>query len=454
MLRLAFTVYLFFLVGVAGFGQGSADMLKVLTPEQYRQDLMYLRQAFERTYPSLYRFTDKASVDKKFDSCYATIDQQTNQTSFYTTIKYVLSALGDGHLSSKASPGMRDIFEAQTYFPLSLIFLQQGVYNFCNHPLIPRGAQIISINGVTIQAIRERLYPYMVSDGTIKTSRNWMLNGSFWFYYYLVYGNQQTFAVGFKLPGGNIQTASINAEQRRNFLCSAYEFLQTVDLLDLSYPEKNVAVLTIRTFSQQVLTEAGKDFDAFLDSSFRSIKQKDIRRLIIDLRGNGGGADVYGAHLYSFLTNKPFRYYQELETKERKLTSADHPNLALQKPADTHYDREVLFLINGLTFSAAAEFCAIAKSNKRGNFIGEETGGGYYGNTSGGFIDTVLPNTGITVSIPTIKYVMAVRQIKEMDRGIIPDYIVVPTINDILQNNDVQMQQAIRLSAAKTSFVK
>ncbi|MCS3800252.1 S41 family peptidase [Niastella sp. OAS944] len=454
MLRLAFFVCLFILIGVVGFSQGSADTLQILTAEQYRQDFVCLRQAFERTYPSLNRFTDKASVEKMFDSCNATINQQTNRTSFYSTIKYVLSALGDGHLSSKAPPSLRNVFEAQTYFPLSLIFLHQGAYNFCDHPLIPKGAQIISINGVAIQLIRERLYPYLVSDGAVKTSKNWMLNSTFWFYYYLVFGEQQAFAVCFKLPGGSFQTASLNAEQRKNFLCSPYEFLQTANLLDLSYPEKNVAVLTIKTFSRQVLTNASKDFDAFLDSSFRTIKQKGINRLIIDLRGNGGGADVYGAHLYSFLTSKPFRYYQELETKGKKLTSADHPNLALLKPTDTHYNGEVLFLINGLTFSSAAEFCSIAKSNNRGKFIGEETGGGYYGNTSGGFIDIVLPNTSITVSIPTTKYVMAVRKIKEKNRGIIPDYVVVPTINNILENKDVQMEHAIRLTAAKADFVK
>jgi C-terminal processing protease CtpA/Prc len=255
------------------------------------------------------------------------------------------------------------------------------------------------------------------------------------------------------LDGSN-KTALLNAAQRKNFICSPYEFFQNRDLLGLSYTGKNVAILTIKTFSRQVLMEAKKDFALFLDSSFREIKQKGINRLIIDLRGNGGGADVYGAHLYSYLTNKPFKYYKEVATKERKLTSADHPNLSIQKPADDHYDGKVFFVINGLTFSAAAEFCAIAKSNNRGKFIGEETGGGYYGNTSGDFIDTLLPNTGISVSIPTAKYVVAVRETKEKDRGIIPDYAVAPKIEDILQNRDVQMEEAIKLTAANTSLLK
>lgn len=454
MLHLTFFVSLIFLINVVGFGQSSADTLQALNINQYRQDFELLRKAFEQTYPSLYRFQDKQAVDKMFDSCYASIDQNTNPISFYATIKYVLSALGDGHLSSTAPAALRNVFEAQFYLPLSLLFLDQGVYNFCDHPLIPKGAQIISINGVPIQTIKKRLFPYFVSDGSINTSKNWMLNSAFWFYYYLVYGAQLNFEIRYRLPDGNTKTALINAEQRKNFICSSYEFSPNADLLDLSYPENNVAVLTIKTFSRQVLTEAKKDFGAFLDSSFRAIKQKGINHLIIDLRGNGGGADVYGAYLYSYLSNKPFRYYKELETKEKKLTSADHPNLDIQKPNDIYYGGEVLFLINGLTFSAAAEFCAVAKSNNRGKFIGEETGGGYYGNTSGNFVNTVLPNTNIAVSIPSTKYVMAVRGTKEKDRGIVPDYTAVPTINDILQNRDVQMEQAIKLATTNKALVK
>lgn len=446
MIRLVFFALLFSIFDFACFSQDSADTPQKTNADQYRQDFEVLRKTFEQNYPSLYRFHDKKTIDKMFDSCYASIGQQTNSTNFYATVKYVLSALEDGHLSSAASPGLRDFFESQSYFPLSLVFLQNGVYNYCSDSLIPGGAEIVSINGAPMQTIRERLYAYLTSDGKIKTSKSWTLNSVFWFYYYLVYGAQQTFAVQYKLSDGTNKTASINAWPRKNFICSDYQFRQDADLLDLSYPVKNVAVLTIKTFSHEVLTEARKDFGTFLDSAFKAIKQKNIDRLIIDLRGNGGGADVYGARLYSYLSSKPFRYYKELETKERKLTIADHPNLDLQKPADIHYDGEVSFLINGLSFSATAEFCSIAKTNNRGKFVGEETGGGYYGNTSGGFVKVTLPNTAITVSISTTKYVMAVRDEDEKDRGIIPDYNINPTITDVLQNRDVQMEQAIKIA--------
>ncbi len=108
-------------------------------------------------------------------------------------------------------------------------------------------------------------------------------------------------------------------------------------------------------------------------------------------------------------------------------------------------------MIDGLSFSTTAEFCAIAKSNSRGIFIGEETGGGYYGNNGGHFIDVALPATKITVYIPSTKYVMDVKEAHFKDRGIIPDFTVEPTVNDFIQSRDVQLNLALRLIDEKNS---
>jgi C-terminal processing protease CtpA/Prc len=99
-----------------------------------------------------------------------------------------------------------------------------------------------------------------------------------------------------------------------------------------------------------------------------------------------------------------------------------------------------------LSFSATTEFCAVAKSNKRALFIGEETGGTYVGNTSGKFVERLLPNTQIKISVPTIQYVMAVKKEKLKSRGIIPDHILMPTMSDILRKKDVQLEYTIKLA--------
>ncbi len=150
--------------------------------------------------------------------------------------------------------------------------------------------------------------------------------------------------------------------------------------------------------------------------------------------------------LYSYLADKPFSYFASVETIEKKLSLKDNRLLGLQQPSAISFRGKVFFLINGLCFSTTCDFCAIAKSEDRGKFIGEETGGAYYGNTSGEIYRTVLPHSGINIVIPKNKYTNAVKKADYPDRGIIPDYQVIPTINDILDKRDVQFEYVLNLA--------
>ncbi|MEB2778641.1 S41 family peptidase, partial [Algoriphagus sp. D3-2-R+10] len=170
-----------------------------------------------------------------------------------------------------------------------------------------------------------------------------------------------------------------------------------------------------------------------------------VKKLIIDLRNNSGGDDQYGALLYSYLTNKPFQYFASIESNTKKLETSDHPGLDVQQPSMDSFKGKVLFIINGLSFSTTSDICAIAKSKNRGRFVGEETGGGYYGNTSGETFRTTLPNSKINIAIPKYKYSNAVKKAKYHDRGIIPDYFVIPSISDIIIGKDVQLEYALGL---------
>ena len=44
---------------------------------------------------------------------------------------------------------------------------------------------------------------------------------------------------------------------------------------------------------------------------------------------------------------------------------------------------------------------------------------------------------------------MAVKKAKYKDRGIIPDYTIIPTINDVIINKDVQINFALKLAKEK-----
>jgi hypothetical protein len=74
-------------------------------------------------------------------------------------------------------------------------------------------------------------------------------------------------------------------------------------------------------------------------------------------------------------------------------------------------------------------------------FFGEECGSGYYGNSSY-MVTATLPNTRIQVRMPLVLNTMAVDGYPK-DRGIVPDFPVSPTIEDLLAGRDPVMEKAL-----------
>lgn len=80
-------------------------------------------------------------------------------------------------------------------------------------------------------------------------------------------------------------------------------------------------------------------------------------------------------------------------------------------------------LINGGSFSATSELCAIMKRDKRATFVGTETGGGFDGNTSGIYDQITLPHSRLKIKVPLVKFESATEDHDFLFvRGVMPDY--------------------------------
>ncbi|RYE25256.1 MAG: hypothetical protein EOP45_04960, partial [Sphingobacteriaceae bacterium] len=310
-----------------------------------------------------------------------------------------------------------------------------------------------------------------VGDGNITTKKDHILSNIFYFYYFLAYGERPQYQVKLRAPGGKISTTTIPAVPEHDIPPA---IKTNVDpLLRLEITGSKVAILRITSFDRSAVGKAGLDFQDFLRTSFARIRREKVNKLIIDLRNNGGGTDLYGALLYSYLAERPFAYYSKLtaatnqlpynefsrttssyndlkpgmlhKTGDRfRLVNEAHRNLLVQQPTDYPYQGKVIFLINGLTFSTATEFCAVSRLYKRGIFVGEETGGALAGNTSGVEQEITLPNSRITCSFGLIQYQMAGID-ANFDRGVIPNYIVLPEIQDLLASRDRALNFAFKM---------
>jgi hypothetical protein len=128
------------------------------------------------------------------------------------------------------------------------------------------------------------------------------------------------------------------------------------------------------------------------------------------------------------------------------VTEKGHAGVAAQQPGKFPFMGKVFVLIDGGTFSTAADFCAVTHHLKRAAFIGEETGGGYYGNNSGLEAMVTLPNSKFQVRVPMSEYWNAVPGYEGKRRGTRPDYAVGTTTDAILAGVDEQLNCALKLA--------
>jgi hypothetical protein len=413
-----------------------------------RQDFQLLRDTLQKSHPGLYRYRTKAEMDHVLDSCYGSIPDSETFLQFYIRVAYMIGEIGDGHTNCRPQrEAWQEFINREKFFPAMVIFIHSHAYIFCcNQDPKIRGSELLSINGRPMREVLERIYAYVQSDGFIRSHKDTELPDGFNFLYYLIFGGSDKFEISYQLPGGAAQTAALQADSVKDMRCPPPSLFARPDkYLGLHFETGDVAVLTIKTFFDGFLQQTHESFAGFLDSAFAEIKKRGVKKLLIDIRRNQGGNDENGELLYAYLTARPFRYYLSQETTTDKFSEKDHPNLTLQPPKENNYPGKVFILADGRSFSASAEFSSIVKTNNRGKFIGEMCGGGYYGNTSGNEVHVVLPNTQLDIRLPLVKYTLAVRPLGRNVWGIEPDFPLYPTISNIIDNKDGQLERAIKI---------
>lgn len=246
------------------------------------------------------------------------------------------------------------------------------------------------------------------------------------------------------------------------------------DFADLKFLDNGkIAYLTYSMFGTD-LDEGG----AFMKRAFETIQSKGPRALILDVRENPGGEGVLGELLLSYLVGTPFKYYDDIIVNKWKgsfsfeakyadphrdlnvpegvaelradgkahITLASEPLLGLQQPSKPTFSGPLFVLINGGSFSTTAEFLSVLDANHRATFIGEESGGGYYGNTSGSSARIALPNTKMVMYIPVMDGYVSVHCNHDAARGVLPDFPVKHSIGELIARVDKDFEMALQLA--------
>lgn len=443
------------------------------TPQQLQQDFGLTRQLFETMHPALYDVVAKEKLNHLWDSTGRLLDHQLTTFEFFNLLSPIISQLGCGHTAVGLPTSERDYINR--YVPVKVKFLRGKAYIIADQDNDPSmlGSEVLSVNGQPMTAITDQLFKHISTDGINSAHRYMNLDKKFDLYYGLHIAQPDTFKLLIRTGTKPDRVVILPASTKRVTRTVGSTSLNSPKRdrpFSMSLPNAETAVLTIDQFYIALDDDKSKEtvYKQFLDSCFTLIRQKRVENLVIDLRKNPGGYGTWGAWLYAYLAEKPFNYYKEavvttdqdlpfihytdwkqteyrdyvkdiIKTPSGQYRWTAHDNLKLQQPEPNRFNGPVYILIGRSCFSTTAEFCAVAYSNKRATFIGEETGGGYTSINGGDMMEMILPNTKVKLLIPMRKYVMAVASPANPGHGTMPDYWIEPSINEFLSGNDVEM---------------
>jgi hypothetical protein len=443
------------------------------TPIQQKQDFSVFRTALTEAHPGLFRYQSKKEVEEQFSSVEQQLNRNMTEEEFYRLLNPLIANIRCAHTKfhREGKPDDPYAFHQEGLFPLKLYFQNdRKVYvlnSFTDEKTVAPGSEVLRVNGQNIDEIEDLLFRQITADGHVTGSKYQELNQFFPGYYANFIGTADHFTIEYKEGGSEKTSTQKLVAAVLSEIIPKEQSQDTVSPFHLSFPQPGIALMKIDVF---VASE--EEFESFLSTSFTELKNKNITHLILDLRDNEGGVDRFGAQLYSWLTDKPFRYYDHLSVASmppysfaryavlpeeldqlkafikkqgNEYVFTQHPNLGMQQPEANSFTGKLYMLQNGRSLSVTSEFAAVVRDNNRGIFIGEESGGAISGNNSGGFALVKLPNTHLGLDIPLLGYYMYLQHHHQQDRGILPEQPVKISVNDILEQKDPVLEKALQL---------
>ena len=454
--------------------------IKKHSETELTQDFELLVNGLKDVHKGFYWYSTKEQFDSIVKIQRNQIKDSLNAVEFYNIIAPIISYTKEGHCNASLSEKITDAIESNgKYLPFCIKTLDEQIYilnNYKNHKT--QGLKFVSINGKPIKEITKEIFKRKFSDGNIENSKYKDLDDE-WFSesYALNIEQPETFEIELSdSSNNNFIKININSVSYKEFIGECRKIWNTKPFnkrepyLSLKI-ENSLAILNLNTFDNDDLKEEKLNFKKFISNSFEKIEKLKITDLIIDIRKNTGGTEGNEDFLFSFLMNKSYNKYKHVEAsifnfqnyinytyeddwiKTEKDLKSEHKinsegrflrkkDIEKQEPIkETTFSGNVYILTSSSTYSGAAEFSSLMREHTNAIFIGEEVGGGYFGNTSGYGLDLILPNTEIKIHIPILQFVLDVEK-GIFGRGVIPDFKITQTIKEHLSGIDAEMKFA------------
>ena len=497
-MRLKLFLTLLLIVCKLSYSQDFGDFPKI-EKQKLLNDLELLYQGLDKYHSGMYWYTPKDSVDLAFQDVKNKINKNLNVLEFHKLIAPLVTLSREGHTNISLPNDIKEKLRTNARFlPITAVFIDKKLFCVKNGSGFTdfafQGKEIELINGEKPTDIVDKIGKLITSDGFIKTSKYYSLrNFNLSVYYFYYYGEINQYEIKFKGIRKPIIFNSMKTEEIEANFDKRYEETETVqekELLEYEILNDSTAYLGIHTFSNSDIDERydDKDLSSFLKNSFKSIDENKINKLIIDMSKNGGGTEGNEGLLYSYFGDN-YQKYEKVRAKTQKAildNGTDEPItfktfgfferlfgykkmedgslernrkvwfgpglMAYKKEPKYKYSGKVYVIISPNTYSGGSEFCSMMYTKDLATFVGQETGGGYYGNTSGYSRELVLPNSKIAIDIPALQFVMNVKPTLQFGSGIKPDHKVIPTFEQRLASENASLHYILHELINNTSI--
>ncbi|QCK16153.1 S41 family peptidase [Mangrovivirga cuniculi] len=443
-------ISIFFLLGqisVSGQNMGKEHVL---------EDLKNLRNNIQQYNPSLEKY------NPDFENLSMEIIQSVQKDSisifdYFSLVSELCALSNEGHftLGNWQDSIHKCIPESKCpYFPVSVKLISNQLYvwnDYSNEQLLKSGDKIISINGQTSDEIIKKLQKVIPSDGDILTYSNKNIEIGFAWLYFFYIEQTDMFKLEYLRPNQGVKSVTIQALLKSEQISNFKKHFKNDDInqgnelnafYDLQLKE-GYAFIKLPSFDYKKVNQYKVKSKKLYKSIFRELADKKITNLVIDLRDNTGGRNEFADDMVPYIL-KP----ENADSYLKKTISWEGKEKTYKMPSVSKYAFEgtIYVLVNGKTYSAGSSLARFLKEYANAIIIGEETGTRYEGFSAGSIQSVVLPNSKLRIGIPRyhIFYPESEKQ-NTRNRGIIPDYQINYSFEDIENETDLHFEKALNL---------
>jgi hypothetical protein len=462
----------------------------ILTPAQASGDVTLMRRAMETIHPGLYRYVPKAEVDAGFTRLEALARQPISTLTLHREIARLVASIHCDH----SKPELPEAIEAwrktnDSHLPVRFRLIEGRMIVLSG--ALPKGAEIIAINGRPVPQILSAVAPLVAYDGdtdqaiAVKIADDSDLGGSDLEEYWPgLFGAPSQWDIAWKMPGDAAakasQLAPISFDQWTQLDAPGGKYRNEFYNGITWRMAGKTARLKIDTFVNYRNPVAATPF---LSGFFKAMQDAGTEHLILDLRNNGGGSEdvsiALGRYLLDapFIWSKPVRYkairYGDLpkfvdswgdrdalfnppeqefiRTKDGMYDripagsdESDDDDSTIEhqvQPPEQRFTGRLTVLTSPQNGSGATRTVAWLKERRGATLVGEDGSGSAEGPTAGQIFLVTLPASGIKVRVPNAWNRTNIKTFTPR-RGVAADVLVVPTLADFEAGRDRALEVA------------